>query len=118
MTAASVVLVVDRGPFGCGPPVAPFGEGDDDRLEVEPLLGQVVFPVARRRGRDGHQSLGDEQLEPGRQDVRGDPQTLLSALITRTAVLQFEITKPSLHDIFIRIARPTDDDLRAAGEVA
>ena len=54
------------------------------------------------------------------QDVRfaGDPQTLLRELVTRTAVLQFEITKPSLHDIFIRIARPTDDDLRAAGEVA
>ena len=54
------------------------------------------------------------------QDVRvtGDPQQLLRELVSRTAVLQFEITKPSLHDIFIRIARPTDDDLRAAGEVA
>lgn len=54
------------------------------------------------------------------QDVRvtGDPQQLLRALIARTAVLQFEITKPSLHDIFVRIARPTDDELRAAGEIA
>ena len=54
------------------------------------------------------------------QDVRfaGDPQVLLRALVERTPVLQFEITKPSLHDIFVRIARPTDEDLRAAGEVA
>jgi ABC-2 type transport system ATP-binding protein len=54
------------------------------------------------------------------QDVRfaGDPQALLRALIERTPVLQFEITKPSLHDIFVRIAKPTDEDLRAAGEVA
>lgn len=46
------------------------------------------------------------------QDVRlaGDPQALLRALVDRTAVLQFEITKPSLADIFMRIARP------AAGE--
>jgi hypothetical protein len=33
-------------------------------------------------------------------------------------VRQFEITKPSLHDIFVRIAKPSDDELRAAGEVA
>jgi ABC-2 type transport system ATP-binding protein len=54
------------------------------------------------------------------QDVRltGDPQAFLQKLVQRTSVLQFEIAKPSLHDIFIRIARPTTDDLRAAGEVA
>ena len=54
------------------------------------------------------------------QDVRvpGDPQALLRELVARTTVLQFEIAKPSLHDIFIRIARPSADDLRAAGEVA
>jgi ABC-2 type transport system ATP-binding protein len=54
------------------------------------------------------------------QDVRftGDPQALLRALVDRTPVLQFEVTKPSLHDIFVRIARPTDEELRAAGEVA
>jgi ABC-2 type transport system ATP-binding protein len=54
------------------------------------------------------------------QDVRfsGDPQMLLRALVDRTEVLQFEVTKPSLHDIFVRIARPSEEDLRAAGEVA
>jgi ABC-2 type transport system ATP-binding protein len=54
------------------------------------------------------------------QDVRvpGDPQALLRELLARTTVLHFEITKPSLHDIFIRIARPSPEDLRAAGEVA
>ncbi len=54
------------------------------------------------------------------QDLRvtGDAQQLLRALMARTAVLHFEITKPSLHDIFVRIARPTDDELRAAGEIA
>jgi ABC-2 type transport system ATP-binding protein len=42
------------------------------------------------------------------QDVRlnGDPQVFLQHLVQRTAVLRFEITKPSLHDIFVRIARP------------
>jgi ABC-2 type transport system ATP-binding protein len=47
------------------------------------------------------------------QDVRltSDPQAFLRRIIERTSVLQFEITKPSLHDIFIRIARPETDEL-------
>jgi ABC-2 type transport system ATP-binding protein len=54
------------------------------------------------------------------QDVRfaGDPQVLLRALLDRGPVHHFEIAKPSLHDIFVRIARPTSEELRAAGEVA
>lgn len=50
------------------------------------------------------------------QDVRlkGDPQAFLQRLVQKAAVQQFEITKPSLHDIFVRIARPTDEDLRGA----
>jgi len=44
------------------------------------------------------------------QDVRftGDAQAFLSALASRTAIRHFEITKPSLNDIFIRIAKPSD----------
>ena len=38
--------------------------------------------------------------------VNGDPQVFLQRLVTRTAVRHFEITRPSLHDIFVRIARP------------
>ena len=47
------------------------------------------------------------------QDVRlhGDPQAFLVALTERGPVYHFEIAKPSLHDIFVRIARPTPDDL-------
>jgi ABC-2 type transport system ATP-binding protein len=43
------------------------------------------------------------------QDVRfsGDPQAFLAALMARTTVRHFEITKPSLNDIFIRIAKPS-----------
>ncbi|NQW04853.1 MAG: ATP-binding cassette domain-containing protein [Acidobacteria bacterium] len=50
------------------------------------------------------------------QDVRltGDPQAFLQQLVQKTAVQQFEIKKPSLHDIFVRIARPAEADLTAA----
>ena len=53
------------------------------------------------------------------QDLRlkGDAQAFLGRLVARSPVLHFEITKPSLHDIFVRIARPTAEEL-GAGEVA
>jgi ABC-2 type transport system ATP-binding protein len=51
------------------------------------------------------------------QEVRcADPQALLVALVARARVQHFEITRPSLHDIFVRIARPTAEEL--ASELA
>ena len=38
--------------------------------------------------------------------LTGDPQRFLQQLAARTAVFHFEISRPSLHDIFVRIARP------------
>ena len=48
------------------------------------------------------------------QDLRltADPQAFLQKLAQKAAVQHFEITKPSLHDIFVRIAQPTADDLK------
>jgi ABC-2 type transport system ATP-binding protein len=42
------------------------------------------------------------------QEVRvsGDPQAFLQRLVVRTEVQHFEVTRPSLHDIFVRIAKP------------
>lgn len=44
------------------------------------------------------------------QDVRiaGSPQRFLQELAARTDIYQFEIVRPSLHDIFVRIARPSE----------
>ncbi len=40
-----------------------------------------------------------------------DPQKILSAIMKKSKVLKFEITKPSLNDIFIRIASPERKEL-------
>jgi ABC-2 type transport system ATP-binding protein len=61
-------------------------------------------------GLDGVVELNDHG---NLQEVRwrGDPQGLLHALVARTAVHLFEITRPSLHDIFVRIAAPDRKDI-------
>ena len=45
------------------------------------------------------------------QEVRltGDPQLFLADLAARTAVYHFEVTRPSLQDIFVRIAKPAGE---------
>jgi ABC-2 type transport system ATP-binding protein len=43
-----------------------------------------------------------------------DPQRVLATVIARTSVTSFSIMKPSLHDIFVRIAGPEAAETRAA----
>lgn len=47
------------------------------------------------------------------QDLRatGDPSEVLRRLVAVVDVQHFEVTRPSLHDVFVRIARPTQDEL-------
>ena len=45
--------------------------------------------------------LQELRLAPG-----ADPQRLLAAMLERTRIQSFEIVRPSLHDIFVRIAGP------------
>ncbi len=42
--------------------------------------------------------------------VRGDAQRFLEKLVAQTRVHHFEVTRPSLHDIFVRIAKPAGVD--------
>lgn len=46
--------------------------------------------------------------------VDGDPQNLLRKLASETDIQLFEVCQPSLHDIFIRIAGPSDEEDRNA----
>ena len=52
-----------------------------------------------------------------RQEVRlaGDPQVFLSALVAQARVRHFEVARPSLHDIFVRIANPRPEELAPEG---
>jgi ABC-2 type transport system ATP-binding protein len=51
-----------------------------------------------------HGRLHELRLAPG-----VEPQGVLAALMARAPVRHFELARPSLHDIFVRIARPAED---------
>jgi ABC-2 type transport system ATP-binding protein len=74
---------------------------------------RVEGGVEALRGLDGVQLVRDLGQC---QEVRcaGDPQDLLKALAARTRVHMFEVARPSLHDIFIRIAAPAPEEVKHA----
>jgi ABC-2 type transport system ATP-binding protein len=88
---------------------------------LEEIQAQYGFDTVRVRtsgGVDGLAGLPGVQAvnDYGQmQEVRlnGDPQRFLQQLAARGAVHHFEITRPSLHDIFVRIARPSAEDTAA-----
>jgi ABC-2 type transport system ATP-binding protein len=85
---------------------------------LEDIQAEYGFDTVRVRsaagasalaGLPGVQSVNDYgQLQEVR--VSGDPQRFLQQLAARTTVYHFEIARPSLHDIFVRIARPASHE--------
>jgi ABC-2 type transport system ATP-binding protein len=85
---------------------------------LQDIQAQYSFDTVRLRTAAGAGALAgisgvDAVNDYGQlQEIRlsCDPQRFLQQLAARTAVHHFEITRPSLHDIFVRIARPGDAD--------
>ena len=85
-----------------------------DQYGADTVRVRTATGSAALAGIPGVESVNDfGQLQEVR--LAGDPQAFLSCLAARTAVYQFEITRPSLQDIFVRIARPQEQDTLAAG---
>ena len=88
--------------------------------DVRARYGQSALRVRTDAGPGVLAGLpGVEQvLDRGRYQelqCRGDTQDLLRALSSRTAVRHFEETRPSLHEIFVRIAGPAAEDQQPDG---
>jgi ABC-2 type transport system ATP-binding protein len=84
--------------------------------EIQARYGQDTIRIRTVAGMGALEGLDNVEsvVDSGNaQDVRitGDPQAFLHRLVEKTTVQQFEIRQPSLHDIFVRIARPTPDDV-------
>jgi ABC-2 type transport system ATP-binding protein len=54
------------------------------------------------------------QVQELRMSRGCDSQEVLRALVARTRVTSFAVTKPSLHDIFVRIAGPAAEEVHVA----
>ena len=75
-----------------------------DTVRIRTAGGAAVLA-----GLAGVESVNDfGQIQEVR--LRADPQAFLHQLAARAAVYHFELTRPSLHDIFVRIARPQEQE--------
>ncbi|MDG3003657.1 ABC transporter ATP-binding protein [Paludisphaera mucosa] len=86
-------------------------DGTLDQIQAE--YGFDTIRVASDAGLDAFDGLlGVRDLHDrgNFQELRfqGDPQELLRTLIDRTRLTRFEVARPSLHDIFVRIAAPEE----------
>ncbi|MFI5460257.1 MAG: ABC transporter ATP-binding protein [Isosphaerales bacterium] len=85
---------------------------------LDEIQSEYGYDTIRLRTEDGASALeglpGIEEVndQGNFQEVawRGDPQTLLEALMARTRIQHFEVARPSLHDIFVRIAAPETEN--------
>jgi ABC-2 type transport system ATP-binding protein len=85
---------------------------------LDEIQSNYGFDTIRLATDDGVSALeglpGIEEItdQGNYQEVRssGDPQRLLEMLMSRTRIAHFEITRPSLHDIFVRIASPSTEE--------
>jgi ABC-2 type transport system ATP-binding protein len=84
---------------------------DGSLEEIQAIYGFDTIRLRTEGGMaalEGLQGIVEINDHGNIQEVRwrGDPQEMLTSLAERTRIFQFEITRPSLHDIFVRIASP------------
>ena len=94
---------------------------DGTLASIQDRYGNDTIRIHTEDGLSSLQGLpGVEQIRDlGQQQelrmARGfDPQQVLRALVERTRVTSFSVVKPSLHDIFVRIAGPAAEEARDA----
>ena len=92
--------------------------------EIQARYGQDTVRVRTAAGAAGLGALPGGRVGQRPRQLPGPAAEGRSAgvpphgSLERSAVQHFEITKPSLHDIFVRIARPTEEELTEPAEVA
>jgi ABC-2 type transport system ATP-binding protein len=73
-----------------------------DTIRIQTELGAGALEELK-----GIEKISDfGQVQEIRLNTQADSQTILAEIMKKSRVLRFEITRPSLHDIFIRIAAP------------
>ena len=82
-------------------------ENIQDQYGTDTLRIQSDMGAEALKGIKGIENVNDfGKLQEIRLEEGMDPQEILADLLKKTRISKFEITKPSLNDIFIRIASP------------
>jgi len=82
-------------------------ENIQDQYGLDTLRIQSDLGAEALKGLKGIDNVNDfGKLQEIRLEEGVDPQKILAELLKKTRISKFEITKPSLNDIFIRIAAP------------
>jgi ABC-2 type transport system ATP-binding protein len=91
-----------------------------DRYPSDTIRVVAEGGAARLEGLPGVEAVRDlGQVQELRMGRGCDTQQVLRALAARTRVASFTVTKPSLHDIFVRIAGPAaEKEAQIASQVA
>jgi len=86
---------------------------DGTLISIQEIYGSDTIRIQVEKGSSAMQNIpGIEkindfgQVQEIRISKNADTQKILSEIMTQTRVYRFEVTKPSLNDIFIRIASP------------
>lgn len=82
----------------------------NDTLRIQSDLG--VEALKGMKGIENVNNFG--KLQEIRLEDGADPQVILGELLKKTRISKFELTKPSLNDIFIRIAAPERKEVNHA----
>ena len=78
-----------------------------DQYGTDTIRIQTDLGIEALEGLNGIGKINDfGQVQEVRLDPQTDSQTILAGVMKKSRVLRFEVTRPSLHDIFIRIAAP------------
>ena len=78
-----------------------------DKYGSDTLRVRTEGGISTLKGLNGVEKITDfGQLQELRISGDRDPQQILSQVLARTRLTSFELTRPSLHDIFVRIAGP------------
>jgi ABC-2 type transport system ATP-binding protein len=90
-----------------------------DRYSNDTIRVAVGGGMAALEGLPGVEKVRDlGQVQELRMALGFDPHNVLRALVERTRVTSFSVAKPSLHDIFVRIAGPAAEEVGVASNVA
>lgn len=84
---------------------------DGTLASIQDMYGSDIIRIQADDGSKAFQDLNGVEkindfgnMQELRMSPNCDPQEILSAIMSKTRVRSFDIVKPSLHDIFIRIA--------------